>query len=56
MDLDTLQTLGAAYGALQAIANVLALVLPKHTVAFKIAKWILAGVSRAPSSAAGDAG
>lgn len=40
------ETSGAIYGAIQAIANVLCLVLPKNTVAFKFAKWLLAGVSR----------
>lgn len=54
MDTNTLVVAGAAYGALQAIANVLMLVLPKNTIAFKVAKWILSGVSRAPSST--DAG
>lgn len=34
---------GATYGALQAISNVLTLVLPKHTVAWRLAHWMLTG-------------
>lgn len=37
---------GAGYGVVQAVANLLTLVLPKNTVAFKIAKWLIAGASR----------
>lgn len=37
---------GAGYGVLQAVANLLMLFLPKNTVAFKMSKWLVAGVSR----------
>lgn len=36
-------TIGAAYGALQAVAQLLLLVLPKKTVAWRLAKFILGG-------------
>lgn len=48
MDSDTLLKLGAAWGALQAIAGFLTAILPKHTVVFKLAKAIVAGASRQP--------
>lgn len=46
MDTDTLITLGAGWGALQALATFLTAFLPKHTIAFKIAKAISSGAQR----------
>lgn len=43
---DTAVVIGAGYGAVQAIANLLMLVLPKNTVVFKLCKWLVSGVSR----------
>lgn len=43
---NTVEVAGALYGAVQAVANALCLVLPKNTIAFKFCKWLIAGVSR----------
>lgn len=41
-----IETAGGIYGAIQALANVLMTVFPKNTVAFKVCKWLVSGVSR----------
>lgn len=46
MDQNTLVLVGAGWGAIQAVAAFLTAFLPKHTIAFKIAKSIVAGASR----------
>ncbi len=43
---DTALKLGAAYAAVQGIAQFLMLVLPTHTVAWKIAKYLTSGPQR----------
>jgi hypothetical protein len=46
MDLDLVTTIGAGYGALQAIAQFVMLWAPKHTIAFRVAKYLVSGKSR----------
>ena len=38
--------LGAAYGAIQGLAQFVMLVAPPHTVAFKVAKYLVSGKPR----------
>jgi hypothetical protein len=46
MDTDLVVKLGAAYAALQAVAQAVMVIAPKHTIVFKVAKFIVAGPSR----------
>lgn len=50
------QVVGAAYGAIQAVCQVLLLVLPSHTVAWKIAKYLTSGPARPAPSPVGSFG
>lgn len=44
---DSTVLIGAGYGALQGIAQFLMLFLPKNTIVFKIAKYLVSGPARA---------
>lgn len=46
MDTNTLVTLGAAWGAIQALAGFLTAILPNNTIAWKISKAIVSGAAR----------
>lgn len=46
-------TVGAIYGAIQAIAQAIMLLLPSNTVAWAIAKFIVAGPARPTSDQRG---
>jgi len=47
---NTVMLLGAAYGALQAVAQFLMLVLPSNTVVWKAAKFLVSGPARPAST------
>ena len=47
VDIGTL--IGAGYGVLQGLGQFLMLFLPKNTIAFKVAKYIVAGPQRPPN-------
>jgi hypothetical protein len=49
-DTHTVAVLGGIYAAIQAIANVLTMVLPANTIAFKVAKQVIAGSARNPTA------
>lgn len=46
MDTETLMKIGAIYGALQGVGQVVMMFAGKNTVAFKIAKMLVSGPSR----------
>lgn len=46
VDLDLLAKLGAVYGAVQGIAQVVMLFASRNTVAWRIAKYLTAGAQR----------
>lgn len=48
MDSDILVKLGAVYGALQGVAQVVMMFAPKNTLAFRWAKSIVSGPPRGP--------
>ncbi len=50
MNQNTVMLLGAAYGALQAVAQFLMLVLPSNTVVWKAAKFLVSGPARPAST------
>lgn len=46
MDADILTKLGAIYGAVQGVAQIVMMFAPKHTIAFRWAKALVSGPPR----------
>lgn len=51
MSVDMIPILGGAYAALQGIAQFLMLVLPQHTIGWKVSKYLVSGPQRPTGTA-----